>query len=98
MLDGMCLGMMTRFSSYIGSNSESYKQNWFFGFGMAFGGAGFAISSSLAKVLANVFDSCIERYPHLYGSDGRVYSCITELGVGLTHEPGFHQVIITLLV
>ncbi|KAK7324776.1 hypothetical protein VNO77_28610 [Canavalia gladiata] len=53
---------------------------------------GFAISSSLATILAKVFDSCIERYPHLYGSDARVYSCITELGVGLTHEPGFHQV------
>ncbi|KAK7272310.1 hypothetical protein RJT34_28822 [Clitoria ternatea] len=77
---------------YIGANSESYKQNWFFGFGMGYGGAGFAISSSLAKVLAKVLDSCIQRYPHLYGSDSRVYSCITELGVGLTHEPGFHQV------
>ncbi|XP_061363082.1 uncharacterized protein LOC133306732 [Gastrolobium bilobum] len=77
---------------YVGANSESYKQNWFFGFDMAYGGAGFAISSSLAKVLAKVFDSCIERYSHVYGSDARVYSCITELGVGLTYEPGFHQV------
>ncbi|KAK7261061.1 hypothetical protein RIF29_27364 [Crotalaria pallida] len=77
---------------YVGSNSESYKQTWFFGFGMAFGGGGFAISSSLAKVLAKVFDSCIERYPHVYGSDARVYSCISELGVTLTLEPGFHQV------
>lgn len=77
---------------YIGAHSEVYEQNRLFGFGMAFGGAGFAISSSLAKVLAKVFDSCLERYPHLYGSDGRVYSCLTELGVGLTHEPGFHQV------
>ncbi|TKY66944.1 DNA polymerase eta [Spatholobus suberectus] len=77
---------------YIGAHSEVYEQNRLFGFGMAFGGAGFAISSSLAKVLAKVFDSCIERYSHLYGSDGRVYSCLAELGVGLTHEPGFHQV------
>ncbi|KAE9593053.1 hypothetical protein Lal_00029068 [Lupinus albus] len=77
---------------YIGAHSEVYEQNRLFGFGMAFGGAGFAISSSLAKVLVKVFDSCIERYPHLYGSDGRVYSCLAELGVGLTHEPGFHQV------
>ena len=77
---------------YIGTNSEIYEQNIVFGFGMAFGGAGFAISYPLAKVLAKVFDSCIERYPHLYGSDSRVYSCITELGIGLTHEPGFHQV------
>ncbi|KAK7342151.1 hypothetical protein VNO80_25094 [Phaseolus coccineus] len=77
---------------YIGAHSEVYEQNRVFGFGMAFGGAGFAISSSLAKVLAKVFDSCIQRYPHLYGSDGRVYSCLAELGVGLTHESGFHQI------
>ena len=77
---------------YIGANSEIYEQNRIFGFGMAFGGAGFAISSSLAKALAKIFDSCIERYPHLYGSDSRISSCLTELGVGLTHEPGFHQV------
>ncbi|KAI9075327.1 hypothetical protein K1719_042732 [Acacia pycnantha] len=77
---------------YLGSQSEIYEQNRLYSFGMAFGGAGFAISSSLAKVLAKVFDSCIERYPHIYGSDGRVFSCITELGVGLTKEPGFHQV------
>ncbi|KAK7263559.1 hypothetical protein RJT34_31151 [Clitoria ternatea] len=77
---------------YVGAHSEVYEQNRLFGFGMAFGGAGFAISSSLAKVLVKVFDSCLERYPHLYGSDGRVYSCLAELGVGLTHEPGFHQV------
>ncbi|KAK7324777.1 hypothetical protein VNO77_28611 [Canavalia gladiata] len=77
---------------YVGSHSEIYEASQVFGFGMAFGGGGFAISSSLAQVLAKVFDSCIERYAHLYGSDARVYSCITELGVGLTHEPGFHQV------
>ncbi|CAJ1956374.1 unnamed protein product [Sphenostylis stenocarpa] len=77
---------------YVGSYSEIYEGTQVFGFGMAFGGGGFAISSSLAQVLAKVLDSCIQRYPHLYGSDARVYSCITELGVGLTHEPGFHQV------
>ncbi|KAG8640661.1 hypothetical protein MANES_13G074000v8 [Manihot esculenta] len=76
---------------YIGSNSEIYEQNRAFGFEMAFGGGGFAISYPLAKVLAKVFDSCIERYPHLYGSDSRVSSCLAELGVGLTREPGFHQ-------
>lgn len=80
---------------YVGSYSEIYEGSQVFGFGMAFGGGGFAISSSLAQVLAKVFDSCIQRYSHLYGSDARVYSCITELGVGLTHEPGFHQVTIS---
>ncbi|XP_019447833.1 PREDICTED: uncharacterized protein LOC109350980 [Lupinus angustifolius] len=77
---------------YIGAHSESYLSSQYFSFGMAFGGGGFAISSSLAKVLAKVIDSCIERYHYLYGSDARTYSCITELGVGLTQEPGFHQV------
>ncbi|XP_058220251.1 uncharacterized protein LOC131330631 [Rhododendron vialii] len=76
---------------YVGTNSEIVLQNKFFSFDMAFGGAGFAISYPLAKVLASVFDSCLERYPHLYGSDGRVHACIAELGIGLTHEPGFHQ-------
>ncbi|KAE9600703.1 hypothetical protein Lal_00045744 [Lupinus albus] len=77
---------------YIGATSESFLQSQYFSFGMAFGGGGFAISSSLAKVLAKVIDSCIERYHYLYGSDARIYSCIAELGVRLTHEPGFHQV------
>lgn len=81
---------------YIGTNSEIYEQNRIFGFGMAYGGAGFAISSPLAKALAKVFDSCIERYPHLYGSDSRISSCLAELGIGLTQEPGFHQVLISL--
>ena len=79
---------------YVGTYSEIYEQNEHFGFGMAFGGAGFAMSYPMAKVLAKVFDSCRERYTHLYGSDSRVYSCITELGVQLTHEPGFHQVML----
>lgn len=77
---------------YIGSNFEIHKQNTLFGFDMAYGGGGFAISYPLAQVLAQNFDSCIERYPHLYGSDCRVSACLAELGVGLTREPGFHQV------
>ncbi|CAJ1956372.1 unnamed protein product [Sphenostylis stenocarpa] len=77
---------------YVGYRSENYDAAQVFGFEMAFGGGGFAITSSLAQVFAKVLDSCIQRYPHLYGADARVYSCMTELGVGLTHEPGFHQV------
>lgn len=77
---------------YIGSNSETYDQDKMFGFEMGFGGAGFAISQSLAENLRKVFDSCLERYPHLYGSDSRIHSCLAELGVRLTHEQGFHQV------
>lgn len=77
---------------YIGSNSESYEQNVKYSFDMAFGGGGFAISYSLAQVLARVLDSCLMRYADLYGSDARIWSCIAELGVVLTHESGFHQV------
>ncbi|RXH89941.1 hypothetical protein DVH24_032298 [Malus domestica] len=52
---------------------------------------GFRYKSPLAKVPAKVFDSCLERYPHLYGSDSRISSCLAELGVGLTCKPNFHQ-------
>ncbi|KAL9145130.1 hypothetical protein ABFS82_13G019800 [Erythranthe guttata] len=77
---------------YIGSSSESYEQNDKFSFDMAFGGGGFAISAPLARALSRVLDSCLGRYRHLYGSDARVFACLAELGVGLTVEPGFHQV------
>ncbi|MCD7451324.1 hypothetical protein HAX54_010943 [Datura stramonium] len=76
---------------YIGSNSESYVQNNYFSFDMAFGGGGYAISRPLAMVLARVLDSCLMRYPSLYSSDARIFSCLAELGVSLTHVPGFHQ-------
>uniref|UniRef100_A0A7N0TGA2 Uncharacterized protein n=1 Tax=Kalanchoe fedtschenkoi TaxID=63787 RepID=A0A7N0TGA2_KALFE len=77
---------------YVGSCSESYEQNQKHSFDMAYGGGGFAISASLAEALAAVLDSCLMRYGHLYGGDERIYSCVAELGVGLTREPGFHQV------
>ncbi|KAI4325094.1 hypothetical protein MLD38_030520 [Melastoma candidum] len=77
---------------YVGSNSENYEQNARYSFEMGFGGGGFVISSSLAEALARVMDGCLVRYAHLYGSDARVFSCVAELGVGLTHEPGFHQI------
>uniref|UniRef100_M4FEN7 Uncharacterized protein n=1 Tax=Brassica campestris TaxID=3711 RepID=M4FEN7_BRACM len=77
---------------YVGSNSEFYDQNVRYSFDMAFGGGGFAISASLGKVLAKVLDSCLMRYSHMYGSDSRIFSCVAELGVALTHEPGFHQI------
>ncbi|PIA50781.1 hypothetical protein AQUCO_01200198v1 [Aquilegia coerulea] len=76
---------------YIGTNSEIWEQNDWFSHQMAFGGAGFAMSYPLAKVFAKVFDSCLVRYPHLYGSDARIYSCLAELGIVLTRESGFHQ-------
>ncbi|KAJ4831695.1 hypothetical protein Tsubulata_033178, partial [Turnera subulata] len=77
---------------YVGSNSETYEQNEKYSFDMAFGGGGFALSYPLGRALARVLDSCLYRYAHLYGSDARIFSCLAELGVSLTHEPGFHQV------
>ncbi|XP_059283035.1 uncharacterized protein LOC132036674 [Lycium ferocissimum] len=77
---------------YVGYNSESYEQNEKYSFDMAFGGGGFVLSAPLAKVLSRVLDDCLMRYPHLYGSDSRVFACVAELGVRLTREPGFHQV------
>eukprot|EP00252_Welwitschia_mirabilis_P013485 TRINITY_DN2965_c0_g1_i1.p1 TRINITY_DN2965_c0_g1~~TRINITY_DN2965_c0_g1_i1.p1 ORF type:complete len:524 (-),score=57.83 TRINITY_DN2965_c0_g1_i1:236-1807(-) len=76
---------------YIGSLSESHLQNIFFSYSMAYGGGGFAISYPLAKALHRMQDECLQRYPALYGSDDRIQACMSELGVPLTKEPGFHQ-------
>lgn len=76
---------------YIGNPSESHSSNTYFSHGMSFGGGGIAISYPLAKMLSAMLDDCIERYPFLFGSDDRLHACITELGVPLTKEPGFHQ-------
>lgn len=81
---------------YVGSPSESHSANTYFSHSMAFGGGGIAISHPLAEALSGMQDECLERYPKLYGSDDRLHACITELGVPLTREPGFHQVIIYL--
>lgn len=77
---------------YIGSPSESHSANSYFSHGMAFGGGGIAVSYPLAKALSAIHDECIDRYPKLYGSDDRLHACITELGIPLTREIGFHQV------
>ncbi|KAI5329390.1 hypothetical protein L3X38_028787 [Prunus dulcis] len=76
---------------YVGSPSESHSANTYFSHSMAFGGGGIAISHPLAEALSEMQDECLERYPKLYGSDDRLHACITELGVPLTREPGFHQ-------
>ncbi|MCL7030208.1 hypothetical protein MKW94_013311 [Papaver nudicaule] len=77
---------------YIGCNSEAVGSNADHSFRMAFGGAGYALSYPLAKALARNLDDCIKRYPNLYGSDLILQSCISDLGVSLTLEPGFHQI------
>uniref|UniRef100_A0A5B7BSP7 Beta-1,3-glucosyltransferase n=1 Tax=Davidia involucrata TaxID=16924 RepID=A0A5B7BSP7_DAVIN len=77
---------------YIGSPSESHSANTYFSHSMAFGGGGIAISHPLAEALTKIpLDECLERYPKLYGSDDRLHACITELGIPLTREHGFHQ-------
>ncbi|XP_038977392.1 uncharacterized protein LOC103708518 isoform X2 [Phoenix dactylifera] len=76
---------------YIGAPSESHSANTYFSHSMAFGGGGIAISYPLAKALSRMQDECLERYPRLYGSDDRLHACISELGVPLTREYGFHQ-------
>lgn len=78
---------------YIGASSESHIQNIYFSYAMAYGGGAFAISCPLAMELEKMQDRCIHRYPGLYGSDDRIQACMAELGVPLTKEFGFHQVI-----
>ncbi|KAK2996813.1 hypothetical protein RJ639_019076 [Escallonia herrerae] len=77
---------------YIGMNSESILSNAYNSFGMAFGGAGYALSYPLAEALAKNLDECLKRYPTLYGSDHILQSCVADLGVSLTQEKGFHQI------
>ncbi|CAN0837606.1 hypothetical protein LINGRAHAP2_LOCUS1854, partial [Linum grandiflorum] len=76
---------------YIGGNSESVEQDVMHSYDMAFGGGGFAISYPLAQRLVQVLDGCLERFHYFYGSDQRIWACITEIGVGLTPQSGFHQ-------
>ncbi|KAK2414387.1 transferring glycosyl group transferase [Trifolium repens] len=77
---------------YIGGNSESVEQDVIHFYTMAYGGGGFAISYPLAAELVKILDGCIDRYSEYYGSDQKVQSCISEIGVQITKEPGFHQV------
>uniref|UniRef100_A0A6V7QT01 Uncharacterized protein n=1 Tax=Ananas comosus var. bracteatus TaxID=296719 RepID=A0A6V7QT01_ANACO len=77
---------------YIGAPSESVEQDVMHSYAVAFGGAGFAISYPAAAELARIIDACLQRYTNFYGSDERVSSCLSELGIPLTLEPGFHQV------
>ncbi|XP_076958262.1 uncharacterized protein LOC143633939, partial [Bidens hawaiensis] len=80
-----------RLMYYVGGGSESVEQDVMHSYDMAFGGGGFAVSYPLAAELARIFDRCLARYTYFYGSDQRVWACVTELGVSLTKERGFHQ-------
>ncbi|KAL6907501.1 hypothetical protein ACP4OV_002540 [Aristida adscensionis] len=76
---------------YVGAPSESVEQDLSFKYGMAFGGGGIAVSYPAAAALARAIDGCLHRYRALYSSDERVHACLSELGVPVTREPGFHQ-------
>ncbi|KAJ6362983.1 hypothetical protein OIU78_003220 [Salix suchowensis] len=41
---------------------------------------------------SRVLDGCIDRYASFYGSDQKIQGCMSEIGVPLTKELGFHQV------
>ncbi|XVE96920.1 hypothetical protein REPUB_Repub02eG0265500 [Reevesia pubescens] len=77
---------------YIGGNSESVEQDVIHSYNMAYGGGGFAISYPLAAELVKVLDGCIDRYASFYGSDQKVQGCMSEIGIPVTKELGFHQV------
>ncbi|KAL8146089.1 hypothetical protein AgCh_004001 [Apium graveolens] len=77
---------------YVGMPSECIDSNALFSFNMAFGGAGYALSYPLARLVAKNLDLCLKRYPTMYGSDQIMHSCIADLGVSLTLEKGFHQI------
>ncbi|KAF4356989.1 hypothetical protein CsatB_000734 [Cannabis sativa] len=76
---------------YVGGNSESVEQNVIHSYSMAYGGGGFAVSYPLAAELVRVLDSCINRYHKFFGSDQKVQGCLSEIGIPLTRELGFHQ-------
>ncbi|PON65640.1 hypothetical protein TorRG33x02_270110 [Trema orientale] len=76
---------------YVGGNSESVEQDAMHAYDMAFGGGGFAVSRPLAARLVNILDGCLDRYYRFYGSDQRIWACLSELGVPLTRHRGFHQ-------
>ncbi|XP_057808044.1 uncharacterized protein LOC131022555 [Salvia miltiorrhiza] len=76
---------------YIGGVSESVEQDVVHSYTMGYGGGGFAISRPLAAALVRILDQCIDRYAAFYGSDQKIGGCMSEIGVPLTKEVGFHQ-------
>ncbi|XP_073287081.1 uncharacterized protein [Primulina huaijiensis] len=77
---------------YIGGNSESVDQDLTHSYTMGYGGGGFAVSYPLAAALVRILDGCIDRYADFYGSDQKIGGCMSEIGVPLTKELGFHQI------
>ncbi|KAL7169867.1 hypothetical protein ACSBR2_034832 [Camellia fascicularis] len=81
---------------YVGGNSKSVEQDVIHSYGMAYGGGRFAVSYGLAMELVRVLDRCIDRYGEMYGSDKKIGGCMSEIGVPVTKELGFHQVYVDI--
>ncbi|KAK4706888.1 hypothetical protein R3W88_033605 [Solanum pinnatisectum] len=79
---------------YVGINSETHASNVEHSFNMAFGGGGYAFSYALGEAMVENLDICIKKYQTYYGGDHILQSCVADLGVSLTQEKGFHQVIL----
>lgn len=80
--------------SAFGSSSEHHTEKSEYIFFLCNGicWVGFAVSYPLAMELEKMQYRCIQRYLALYVSDDRIQVCMSELGVRLTEEAGFHQV------
>ena len=76
---------------YIGNPWKSHSSNAYFSHGMDFVGGGITMSYPLARALSSILDECLEWYPFLFGNDDWLHACISNLGVPLTKELGFHQ-------
>ncbi|KAE8735521.1 Myosin-related isoform 2 [Hibiscus syriacus] len=75
---------------YIGMCSESAISNFLFAYDMAYGGSGYALSYSLVQQLAPLMNDCLERYPFSHTSNHLASSCLFDLGISPTIEPGVH--------
>ncbi|KAG5584222.1 hypothetical protein H5410_044656 [Solanum commersonii] len=74
---------------YISGNFESVEANVMCSYNIAYGGSGTAISYPLE--LVKILDDCINRYHYVFGSNLMISNCMSEIGVPLTKELGFHQ-------
>ncbi|XP_010536094.1 PREDICTED: uncharacterized protein LOC104811175 [Tarenaya hassleriana] len=76
---------------YIGMNSENIWSNEVFSYDMGYGGGGYALSYLTVEALVGRMEECIRRYPLMF-SDLLSFLCLSDMGVDLTLEKGFHQI------
>lgn len=77
---------------YFGTPSDFIMSNFWFSFNQGFGGAGFVLSYSLAKTLANDMPNCLRRVAQIRSSDLMTMACVADFGVNLSPHNGFHQI------